>query len=112
MKAKAVVVFAVLALVSCFGRVSAWAAVPGDPHACCAGESSAPEQGPVVAECCAVPAAAAAVKPLAPELTFVVVAAPIPAPALSVECVEAAASGPPGPDALLSSVPARAPPLA
>lgn len=112
MKAKAVAVLAVLALISCFGRVLAWAAVPGDPHACCPGESSAPEKGPVVAECCAVSAAAAAVKPLAPQVSFIVVAAPSLAPSLSVESIDAGASGPPGPDALLSAVPARAPPLA
>lgn len=112
MKAKAAAVLAVLALASCFGRVSAWASVPGDPHACCAGESSAPAEGPVVTECCAAPAAVAAAKPLSPELTFVVVAAPSLKPSVSVESVEADASGPPGPNALLSAVPARAPPLA
>lgn len=111
MSRKFCAVLAVLALASCFGRVSAWAAVPGDPHACCPGDS-APDKGPVVAECCAVPATAAAVKPLAPERTYFVVAAPVMAPSFSVESVEAAASGPPGPDAFLSSVPARAPPLA
>lgn len=112
MTRKLCAVLAVLALASCFGRVSAWAAVPGDPHACCAGESSAPEKGPVVAECCATPASAAAVEPLAPEQSFIVVAAPSLAPSVAVESVEFDASGPPGPDALLSSVPARAPPLA
>lgn len=103
---------AVLALTSCFGRVSAWAAVPGDRHACYAGEPSAPEKDPVVTECCAAPAAVASAKPLSPELTFVVVAAPSLKPSVSVESVEADASGPPGPNALLSAVPARAPPLA
>ncbi|MDO8757478.1 MAG: hypothetical protein Q7J64_05665, partial [Elusimicrobiota bacterium] len=60
---------AVLALASCFGQVSSWAAVPGDSLACCTGESSAPAKGPVVTECCATPAAAHAVKPVSPELT-------------------------------------------
>ena len=103
---------AALALASCFGRVSAWAVAPGDPHACCAGEDSTPAKAPVVAECCATPAAAAAVKTVSPELTFVVVAAPVLAPSFPIESVAADASGPPGPDALRSSVPARAPPLA
>lgn len=101
----------VLALASCFGRVPAWAAEPGDPHACCTG-TSAPAEAPVVAECCAIPAAAHAVKPLSVELSFIVVAAPVLAPAFAFERVEADASGPPGPRIFRSAVPARAPPLA
>jgi hypothetical protein len=103
---------AVLALASCFGRVSAWASAPGDSHACCAGDSPAPAKAPAVAECCAVPAAAHAVKPLSVELSFIIVAAPAPAPAFAFERVEADASGPPGRRTFRRAVPARAPPLA
>ena len=101
----------ILALASCFGRVSVWAAAPGDPHACCSGKSSTPAKAPVIDECCATPAAVAAVKPLAPQLSFIVVAAPVLAPTFFVECVETDASGPPGPRTFFSAVPARAPPL-
>jgi len=106
------VALTVLALASCFGRVSAWAAAPGDPHACCTGKSSSPAKTPVVAACCAAPAAVQAVKPLAPQLSFVVVSALVLAPVFAVESVEADASGPPGPRTFRSAVPARAPPLA
>lgn len=100
---------AVLALAACFGRVSAWAAPAGDPHACCSGE--APAKAPAVAECCATTAAVAAPQAPVPDLAVVdIPVLDVPAPRFAPPAAEA--SAPPGPQTRLSSVPARAPPPA
>ncbi len=112
MTRRALAVLTVLALASCFGRVSAWANAPGDAHACCRGESSTPAKGPVLAECCAVTAAVGAVKTVPASLTFVIVDSPAPAPSFAAAPLAEAGSSPPGPQTLRSAVPARAPPLA
>lgn len=102
----------VLALASCYGRVSAWATAPGDDHGCCRGEASTPAETSSLAECCAVPAAIHAVKTAPSSLTFVVVPEPALVPAPSILTVAASGSAPPGPtQALRACVPSRAPPL-
>lgn len=112
MRRKIAAVLTVLALAACFGRVSAWAGVPGDAHACCRNDSSAPAKAPTLAECCPALAAAHALKTVPSQMTFVVVAAPSLAPSSCVTETISGASSPPGPQTLGASVPARAPPLA
>jgi hypothetical protein len=110
MTRKFAAILAVLALATCAGRVSAWASAPGDEHACCRGEASAPET-PAVIECCATPAAVAAVRVPAPAVVLVGVPAAEPlVPVFAPLAVESEA--PPGPQTLRAAVPARAPPLA
>lgn len=101
----------VLTLALCFGRVAAWAALAGsaaDAHACC----PAPEepQAPGITRCCP-DAAAVSVLCLERHDALISVlplesAAPSPSPAVAPEV-----PAPPGPQARLSSAPARAPPL-
>lgn len=112
MRRRALAVLSVLALASCFGRVSAWANAPGDAHACCRGESSAPAKGPVLAECCAVTAAVGAVKAVPASLTFIIVESPALATSVTASPVTETGTSPPGPQTFRSAVPARAPPRA
>ncbi len=106
MRRRIAAVLTVLALASCFGRVSAWAAGPGEAHACCA-----PAKAPVLSDCCAVGAAVAAPQSPRPDLVLVALPAPVVVPSGFV-ALAAEAPAPPGPQILRASVPARAPPLA
>ncbi|UPT73803.1 MAG: hypothetical protein M0D55_18455 [Elusimicrobiota bacterium] len=97
MTRKFAAILAVLALATCAGRVSAWASAPGDEHACCRGEPSAPAEAAVI-ECCAVPAAVAAVRVPAPDVVLVgMPAAPPVVPVFAQSSVESEAPPGPGP---------------
>jgi hypothetical protein len=110
MSGKVAAALLVLVLASCFGRVSAWAAAPGDAHACCHG--SAPAKGPVLSDCCAVPAVSGEVAVVRGELLAFLAEAPEIPPVVAVHSVPAERPAPPGPQTLRPAVLARAPPLA
>ena len=107
MRRKLAAALTVLALAACFGRVSAWAST-GDPHACCASDSS---KAPSLVECCPTPAAVAAPHSPAPDLLLIDVPVFVPSAAVPL-APEDDSAAPPGPQTFRSAVPARAPPLA
>lgn len=108
MKRRVFALLAALALVSCTGRLSAWAADQGKAHSCC----PAPAKDASVVDCCPTAAAVHAVKEAPSTLSFVVVPPPAYEVAFSVFIAAFEAAGPPDPSDYGLAVPSRAPPLA
>lgn len=112
MKKKAAAVLAVLALTLCFGRVSAWAAPAGDPHACCRGAEAPAPVETTLSECCSVPAAVGSVVLVRADVLVFALAQPVfPAPAPAFVVLDQRPA-PPGPQTHRAANPARGPPLA
>jgi hypothetical protein len=102
---------AVLALTACFGRAGAWAAAfePGEgAHACCPAPDA--PRAPEISGCC--PDAAAVAAPGLERLNcLIAVSTPEADEPSALLSAAPEIPAPPGPQARLSSAPARAPPL-
>lgn len=101
----------VLTLALCFGRVAAWAALldsAADAHACCPAPDAPETAG--ITRCCP-DAAAVSVLCLERHDALIAVLLPVSAAPASRLAGAPEVPAPPGPQARLSSVPARAPPF-